>query len=272
MTTIAPPRPAANDRRTDPERLRRLLARLGRGGRDAWATDPEAADFAELLVDRFADLAVRHGLEPADGGRIAYLEVRKGAGGRPTDRDPWAVIVHATEVAVHAEQAAAEMLCSQETARRGGLRGLHLERMSQREAHVWDAHPAFHAADHAAEPPTEWAGLEVAVEVFAAVGWPRRLAAAGIDAIAQRLADIGSRETAVEALRRDHATAMGIGFPPGAWSRAVRVLCGHPGPEHAGTNTGYGLLFRIAAGHTLAGLLADGELAAQIRRALEEFR
>ncbi|MDR1189110.1 MAG: hypothetical protein LBK95_16940, partial [Bifidobacteriaceae bacterium] len=197
MTARAPS--GGGSRFDDPERLRRTLLRLHAKGKDAWRDDPDADELARYAMDRFAALATKHGLDPADGGSAAFEAMRNPS--VVLGENPWAVIVHAVKTTMAARQFADEALCSVETARRGGLSGRRAERFSDRETPVWERHPAFarldehpgldeHVDGGAASPSVGDQAASVA-GLLAGRGWPVPQAAVAAEVVLRRLADCG---------------------------------------------------------------------------------
>jgi len=124
----------------DSEYLRRVLIRICNTD-DGWNTDPEAEPLITYAADRFAQLAVKHHLEPADAMAACFEAMRN-----PSVRygiDPWGVIVTAVATTFRAWQFADEALTSIDTARRGGLSGCRAERFCERDLPVWEHNPAF---------------------------------------------------------------------------------------------------------------------------------
>jgi hypothetical protein len=256
---------------TNPTYLRRLLARLEDGGPEAWRTDPEAAELAEFLIAQFKDKAAKSGLDPDEGGAIAFEQIRKGAGSRASDRHPFAVIVHAACLHIDAEQVANEMLTSADKARRHSVRGLHTERLSEREPHYWEHHPALSDDGGFDDEPVDSPLADIAVRLFTANGWHQADAQRCVDAVLDRLDQAGSRATALESLRRDQVTRVRLGIGKRPWNHMARILLGHPADYLAGTRAGYGLLYLIASGFTETELGGDPEWQRMIRAAAPSF-
>lgn len=129
----------------DSEGLRSLLYRLYGAGPDAWRDDPEVAELMAYTMEKYGALARRHGFEPADAAAAAYEVLRT----RPVRKaeDPWAVVTHAVQITMIAEDRAAGMLCSEARVRRADMAEFHdAQRLSDRESSLADYHPAFQAA------------------------------------------------------------------------------------------------------------------------------
>lgn len=129
----------------DSEGLRSLLYRLYGAGPHAWRDDPEVAELMAYTMEKYGALARRHGLEPADAAAAAYEVLRT----RPVRKaeDPWAVVTHAVQLTMIAEDRAAGLLCSDARVRRADMADFHdAQRLSDRENSLADYHPAFQAA------------------------------------------------------------------------------------------------------------------------------
>jgi hypothetical protein len=270
----------------DSEALRRVLLRLHAGGAQAWRSDPEADELARYAAGRFAALAVKHGLDAADGGSAAFEAMRNP--GVVAARDPWGAIVRAVNVTLAAAGFAEEALCSVETARRGGLSGRRVERFADREDYPWDNHPALAVLDP--DPDSDdggdggaprdggggrgWpGGLGIADQArelawwLAGFGWPAEEAMTGCEIALHRLADAGSRPAAYESLRRDRRARAIAGLPGRSWTALLRLLYGRPGAARGLGPVGRGALLRLALGETLDAIGADPAVAAEARRA-----
>lgn len=129
----------------DSEGLRSLLYRLYGAGPDAWREDPEVAELMTYTMEKYGALARRHGFEPADAAAAAYEVLRT----RPVRKaeDPWAVVTHAVQITMIAEDRAAGLLCSDARVRRADMAEFHdAQRLSDRENSLADYHPAFQVA------------------------------------------------------------------------------------------------------------------------------
>lgn len=259
----------------DSEGLRALLIRLHHAGREAWRHDPEVEALMRFAIDRYAALARKHGQEPEDAA-VAAFEAMRTPSIRRAD-DPWAVVTHAVQITLGAEEKATGMLCSTHQARRSQYSGFHdAERFSDRETPISDYHPAFHIHPHhergddrpsvdSPEPCTSaTSAVEDTVGLFTLLGWPPETARAGIDYICARLTESGDRARAFEFLRRDKHPPALLDIDHHAWLTMLRVVLGNPHPDHAHTATGRGVLVRLLIGQSLAQLLADDEIVLTI--------
>src|SRR5215218_4236302 len=164
------------------EGLRGLLARLEESSLDAWRDDDEAASLMRFTMGKYGALARKHGLEPEDSA-VAAFEVMRTRAAR-TALDPWAVVTRAVQVTLIAEERANGLLCSTGRARRLANTGEHdAERFSERETPLYEYHPAFRVepeqnridpahdtADRGDGPTNAYRAVDIAVELFVALG------------------------------------------------------------------------------------------------------
>lgn len=257
-----------DSRFADSENLRRVLLRIC-NSEDGWATDPDAEPLIRYAADRFAQLAVKHGLEPADAMAACFDAMRN-----PSVRygmDPWGVIVTAVATTFRAWEFADEALTSLDTARRGGLSGCRAERFSERDLPVTEHDLAFAVdpfnQDDDEELPEETPPIpdqaKALATLFTRRGWPKAATIVAIDVVLRKLADAGSRPSAYESLRRERRWRAITGLPANSWTTLLRVLLGTPGSDL--TRAGKGVLLRMALGETLAHLRRDTTLRTVIR-------
>jgi hypothetical protein len=241
--------------------------RLHIKGDDAWRADPEADELIRYMIDRFSDLARKHGLEPDDAGPAAFEAMRN-----PSvflGDDPWGVIVHAVTTTIKTCQFADDALCSVETARRGGLSGVTPERFCDRESPVWEYDPAFAVTNN--EDRDTWHGpsiVEQAEEIallFSEHGWPLETTSTAVEVVLRRLAETGSRPACYEALRKDKKWRAITDLPTASWTGLLRLLLGNPNDPVGITDKGRGILLRLALGETTDDLACDEGLVGGIR-------
>jgi len=258
----------SRERFRDSDYLRRVLMRLYAKGADAWRTDPEADELMRFAIERFTDLARKHGLEPEDGGSAAFEAMRN-----PSvifGDDPWAIIIHAVKTTLTAWEFADEAMCSVETARRGGLSGCCPERFSDHENQVWEYDPAFAVNDDNEDEP-EPTGPSIAEQaedialLFAEQGWPLEATFTAVEVILYRLAEAGSRPAAYEQLRREKRWRAITDIPATSWTGLLRLLLGNAADRAGVTDKGRGILLRLALGETIDDLADDDTLAKGIR-------
>ena len=254
--------------------LRSLLVRLHGRGSDSWRNDAEAHELMQHCIRKYGALARRHRLEPEDAASAAF-EVMRTRSARVAD-DPWAVVTRAVQITLIAEERAQGLLCSTPKARRASVSVNHdAERFSDRETPISDYHPAFHVAaeqdliEIAAEPrqstpTTAFHALELATNIFCALGWSSDTAASAIEYVSARLIESGNRATAYEMLRRDHHARALLDLSRASWNAVLRVMLGNQSQDHAYTAEGRGMLLRLLVGETVAELLADDTLVTAI--------
>lgn len=255
------------------EGLRTLLTRLHEAGRRAWRYDPEVTALMQHAMQRYAALARRHGLDPWEAAAAAFDAMRTGAVLRADD--PWAMVTRAVQITCIAEERANGLMCSVHQARRPQFSAHHdAERFSDRENPLTDYHPRFHVTDtftlDDAEASPEAHRVTIAVEdcvsLFHYLGWPYDIARGGVDYIVTRLAEVSSRESAFESLRRDyHARAL-LDLPAASWLAMLRIVLGTPEVSASHTRIGRGVLHRLASGEPLESLLTDERVAVEVVR------
>ena len=265
----------SSDFRTS-EGLRKLLVRLEESGSDAWRDDDEAAALMRFAIEKYGALARKHGLEPEDAA-VAAFEVMRSRAAR-TALDPWAVVTRAVQVTLIAEERANALLCSTGRARRLANTDDHdAERFSDRETPLYEYHPAFRVtaeqdrveptpetADEDSDPTNAYQAVNLAVDLFVALGWPRDTARTALDYVCARLMEAGSRTNAHEVLRRDHQARALLDLDRRAWAAMLRVVLGSPNKDLAHTAAGRGLFLRLLIDEKPDELLDDDELVAAI--------
>ncbi|WP_293781616.1 hypothetical protein [uncultured Aeromicrobium sp.] len=262
----------ASQRFETPEGLRALLIRLHESGPGAWRGDREAAELMRYTAARYRRLARKHDLDPWHIASAAF-EVMLTPSTRNV-RNPWAVVTRAVQITCNTDVRAAGLLVSPNQARHTKrLAGFHdAVRFAVREG-LADYHPAFAVAPDDDDPELgEGDGqvataLSDATALFASEGWDAAVVADCVEHVVYRLADLSSRRSAVEVLRRDRTVPMLLGLPPRAWAALLRIVLGHPAPKHTGTPTGDGVLLRLLSGETLGHLRDDDALIDTIRAA-----
>jgi len=266
----------------DSEGLRALLDRLSRSGRGAWRDDPEVAALMRHAAQKYAALAVKHGLDPWEAATAAFDAMRN-----PSVReaaDPWAMVTHAVRITCIAEERGQGLLCSTSRARRPVYSVFHdAERFSDRENLLTDYHPAFQTPPPDAEYDTDdeepeavesvgaveettsiASAVEDTIALFTLLGWPASTARAGVEYVCTRLAESASRASAFEALRRDYHARVLLGIPGSSWLAMLRTVLGNPDPDLAHTSAGRGVLLRLLIGEPLRALLSDDALLAEV--------
>lgn len=245
--------------------LRRVLLRLYAKGEHGWRCDPEAEALIRLCIERFTPLCRKHGLDPADGGAAAFEAMRN-----PSvvfGDDPWAVIVCAVQTSLAAWEFAQDALCSEQTARRGGLSGCCPYRYGDQADDVFDHHPAFITSGGPGldAAPSIGAQARRLARLLAIQGWPLGATMTAVDVVLGRLAEAGSRPACYEQLRRESRWCAVSGLPIRSWTGLLRLLLGTPADKAGVTDKGQGILLRLALGETLGELAADEVLCEAIR-------
>lgn len=254
------------------------MLRLHDAGPDVWATDPEAEALLEHCAYRFGALARRYRQTPHDAAVAAFEVLRAAATVRAVD--PWAVVTRAVELTVQANERADALLCSTGKARRL-MSGEHHDvvRFGERDdgGHSWTDHldtitdARRRSSDDTSADPSPVNGVapgevRVAVanivELLVALGWPRAVAANGLDYICSRLVEAGNPATAFDYLRRDLTPLTFLDIPHRSWTALCRIVLG---PDD-GLGQISGLLRRVLSGEPIATLLADQKLVGQVAR------
>lgn len=262
----------ASERFETPEGLRALLIRLHESGPGAWRGDREAAELMQYTAERYRRLARKHDLDPWHIASAAF-EVMLTPSTRNA-RNPWAVVTRAVQITCNTDIRAAGLLVSPNQARHAEqLAGFHdAVRFAERER-LADYHPAFAVPPDDDDPESGEddgrvaTALSDAVALFVSAGWDSVVVADCVEHIAYRLADLSSRRSAVEVLRRDHAISELLGLPPRCWAALLRIVLGHPAPKHSGTPTGDGVLLRLLGGELLDSIRDDDALMDAMRAA-----
>jgi hypothetical protein len=256
-----------------PEGLRSLLIRLHESGPGAWHGDHEAAELMRHTAVKYRPLARKNGLDPWDVASAAF-EVMLTASTRDAG-NPWAVVTHAVKITCHTEVRAEGPLVATDQARHADrFAGCHdALRFTERDR-LTDYHPSFAVnptTDDEAGPSENdkrvTAVLSNTVGLFVAAGWDAARVNDCVAYVASRLGDLGSRSHTMETLRRDHTVPTLLGVPPRSWTALLRIVLGHPSPQHAGTPAGDGVLLRLLNGEPADALHQDAALTEAIRAA-----
>lgn len=285
-----------------PEGLRRLLDELATHG--GWH-HLDADQLMRYATDRYAALARKHHLEPADAVTAAFEAMRLEST-RSAD-DPWAVVTTAVRRTLIAEERGNDLLISPDRARRPEhTTGFHdPARFGEQDHDLAEYHPAlqvsatdpFHnhtdhhtndetaADDDAAraagetseetdgrlesDPDRDPQAVTDAVSVLTMLGWPPKDAQMCVQFISARLADIGARKETYEALRRDKLVRAKFDIPHDSWIGLLRILLGHAPPTGTADD---GLLARLMCGENVATLLFDDDLVRAVNDANPHLR
>lgn len=109
--------------------------------------------------------------------------------------------------------------------------------------------------------------LSETVGLFVAAGWDAELATDCVEYVAYRFADLSSRASAIDVLRRDRAMSERLGVPPRSWAALLRIVLGNPAPRYSGTPMADGVLLRLLRGEPPECLHDDATLGDAIRAA-----
>lgn len=257
------------------EGLRFLLLRLAYSGPLAWRQEEEVSELIAFLTDKYAALAHKYGLEPADAA-VAAFEVMRTRSARIAD-DSWAVITRAVQLTLIYEARAQGLLCSNQAARREELDAFHdAERFSDREKSIADFHPAFRVTDPTPSvectvdedaPTNAFFALDDAVQLFEENGWESNVARMVVEYVCSRLSRCGDRQTAYEYLRRDARGREQLELDQDSWIGVLRVMLGDPRRDFKGTRLGRGIMSRLCVGEDLNDLGSDIRLTSVIAEA-----
>lgn len=125
----------------DANYLRRLLLQMQDTPLGDWRSDPELNALSAHIMDRYGALARKHGFEPSQAASAAWEVLTQP--GTCTATDPWGQITTAILITFRSRRHANATLCSEETARRGELGDVWVQRFSDQEDPITDYHPAF---------------------------------------------------------------------------------------------------------------------------------
>lgn len=248
------------------EELRDLLCRLHEQGPGAWNHDPAVPKLMEYVCEKYAALAVKHGLDPWEAASAAFDVMRTRAAREA--RNPWAVVTHAVRITCIYEERAQGLLCSVHQARRPRFTGLHdPERFSARAFPLADDHPAFStdlaadddSAEHENTKLLVHSVIEHTIELIMLLGWPSDAARHSVERVCDCLADAGSPDRASEVLRRERHVRALLDVSARSWLSLVHGLLGRPGPPRV-VVSGRGILLRLLLGETIPTLLSDDDL------------
>lgn len=250
------------------EGLRFLLLRLAYSGERAWQEESEVADLIEFLTTKYAALANKYGLEPADAAYAAF-EVMRTRAARVAN-DTWAVITRAVQLSLIYEARAQGLMISNQHARRADVVSFHdPERFSERENPLTDFHPSLHAppAPDLNAPTTASTAVTAAITLFVENGWDEGCARMTIEHICSVLSTFGDRRVAYGRLRRDAKGRESLELDQTAWITVLRLVLGDPRRDYEGTRRERGLLLRLCLGEDLDELGADETLTSMIATA-----
>lgn len=234
--------------------LRTVLAMIHAVGPEGWRTLPVASDLLMYAQRRFANVARSWHRPPEDAAHAAFLAMR--APGILKAHSPWAVVHTAVVRSLMAELHGERNLQSPDRARRAANHPLTVPvRAGEYEETLLSAP----APDQSARPTDAVDEIvQAAAALLATVGWSTPEAAGVVEYICQRVADLGSQESAIDVLRRDTRFREQVGLSKPAWAALLRLLIGTK-PSRTGSGTP-AVLVRILSGHSLADLVTDPQL------------
>lgn len=267
----------------DPQLLRMLLVDIHYGGERSWEHDPDAAELIAYATTKYAGLAKKHHLDPADAGAAAW-DVMRTRAARIAD-DPWAVITHSVALHLYYEERARGLLCGADQVRTPDVAKFHdADRINAHEANLADYHPAFWSFDDLtdidAPPPPElpseqapdestnaFFALDEAVNAFVESGWPPPAARLALECIAARLINTGSKYRAFESLRRDRSIRFQLDIDQDSWVAVLHAVLGHDNPNVQHTAAGRGVLQRLLIGERADEIFGTEQIAEAIAAA-----
>lgn len=170
-------------------------------------------------------------------------------------------------------RAAGLMMATKRVRHSDRIAGFHdAIRFAERE-HLIDYHPAFAVTDVTDDDGPSIRDRRVTaarseiVRLFVSGGWDVTLVTDCVEHVAYRLADLSSRASAMEALRRDRAVPNLLRVPQRSWTALLRIMLGNPAPKYSGTPLGDGILLRLLSGEPSDNLREDASLNKAIRAA-----
>lgn len=255
-----------------PEGLRALLIRLHESGPGSWCSDREVTALMRYAAFKYRRLARKYGLDAWEVASAAFETML--ARSTRAARNPWAVVTRSVQITCRAEvRAAGLMVATHRVRHTDRVAGFHdAIRFAERE-HLTDYHPAFAVTDAPGNIGPERRDLRVVaalatiVRLFVSEGWDPAVTADCVEHVAYRLADLSSRATAMEVLRRDRVVPMLLGVPQRSWTALLRIMLGSPAPKYSDTPLGDGILLRLLSGETADSLCNNAALRKAIRAA-----
>lgn len=240
--------------------VREALETIHAAGPVGWRTLPIATELLSYAQARFASLARSWHRPPEDATYAAFLAMREP--GILNADSPWAVVRKAVARSLMAETQGERHLQSPERARR--LKN-HPETVPVRAGEDETLMEGTESDD--GEVGNRIDGIvQCAAAYLAVAGWPAVGAVGAAEYVCQRISDLGSQESAVDVLRRDHAFRQFLQLSKPEWAAMVRLLVG--AKATAASPARPGLLVRVLSGETLAELLGDERLRSLAQQTL----
>jgi hypothetical protein len=236
-----------------PDGLRALLIRPHESGPGSWRDDRDAAELMRYAALKYRQLARKYGLDAWEVASAAFETMLHRS--TRAARNPWAVVTRAVQITCRAEVRAAGLMMATDRVRHTDrIAGFHdAIRFADRE-HLTDYHPAFAVTDATDDDGPSSRDQQVStalseiVSLFVLEGWDLALVTDCVEHVAYRLADLSSRATAMEAVRRDRVVPMLLGVPQRSWVALLRIMLGSAASKYSGTPLGDGVLLRLLSG------------------------
>lgn len=239
----------------DPEGLRTTLTLLDELGPDGWRRLPIAGRLLAYARERYTPVALSWGRPRDDAAAAAFLVMRTASVRKATD--PWAAVTRGVELHMIAEATAERGLMSPERARRPEARPAWAPVRAGEYEFLYDLAASPGDGEDAAGGAVDRL-VATAAAVLAVAGWEREAAVQAVEYVCSRMADMGSQDSALDALRRDAAARLRLGCSPEEWAALLRTLIGtRPSATSKATPA---LLARIALREPLRDLLQDAAL------------
>lgn len=245
-----------------PEGLRTVLTMIHAVGPTGWRTLPVATELLTYAQHRFASLARSWHRPVEDAAHAAFLAMHDP--GILQAESPWAVVRTAVVRSLMAEAHGERNLQSPDRARRSRNHPLIAPVRAGDYEEVLLATPGPDATDRPTDAIDEI--VQCAAALLVTAGWVPDTAAGVVEYVCQRVADLGSQESAIDVLRRDVRFREQLGIGKTEWAALLHLLIGSK-PTRTGP-VKLGVLVRILSGQALADLLADPELRALAARTL----
>lgn len=237
------------------EGLRTTLTLLDELGPDGWRLLPAAGRLLAFARDRYAPVARSWGRPVEEAATAAFLVMRT-ASIRNAD-DPWAAVTRGVELHMMTEATAERGMISPERARRAGTRPDAAPVRAGEHEFLYDLAAAQDDGFESAGQQVERV-VAVAAEFLTVAGWESEQAHWAVEYVCSRMADLGSQDSALDALRRDDAVRLRLGASPEGWAALLRVLIGTR--PSATSKAKPALLARVVFGEQLRDLLEDSAL------------
>jgi len=250
------------------EGLRTVLTLLDELGPEGWRLVPAAGRLLQYARERYTPVARSWGRPPEDAATAAFLVMRT-ASVRNAD-DPWAAVTRGVELHMIFDATAERGMMSAERARRAGNQPQSAPVRAGEHEFLYDLAAAqqddgFETAGQQVERV-----VQVACDFLTVAGWEQAQALWVVEYICSRMADLGSQDSALDALRRDDAVRLRLGVTAEAWAALLRTLIGTR--PSATSKAKPALLARVVFGEQLRDLLEDAALVVLAAASVPEER